>query len=254
MSFMGEISDIGVADLLYLLALRQQSGRLSVVANGDEVSLYIERGKMVLVTSSNMALRLGRMLVRLDFLTNDRLKEALRRQEQGGGKRPLGSILIDGGFITERQLHQCIEEQCIEVLARIIAAESGIFVFHRDGRVSPKTEIVPLNSDRILLEATRRTDEITTLRSRLPDESAPLLLGPAIENDADAMSDNEIVVASALFEKPTNLRELGDRVPFDDVTLWRTVLAMWERGWIIAGQTDTAFTGSGLRQIHVAAD
>jgi hypothetical protein len=253
MSFMGEISDIGVADLLYLLALRQQSGRLSVVANGDEVSLYVERGKMVLVTSSNMALRLGRMLVRLDFLTNDRLKDALRRQEQGG-KRPLGSILIEGGFITERQLHQCIEEQCIEVLARIIAAESGIFVFHCDDRVSPQTEIVPLNSDRVLLEATRRTDEITTLRSRLPDESAPLLLGPAIENEADAMSDDEIVVASALFEKPTNLRELGDRVPFDDVTLWRIVLNMWERSWIIAGQPDVAFTDSGLQQIHVAAD
>ena len=81
MSFMGEINDIGVADLLYLLALRQQSGRLSVVANGDEVSLHIEHGKMVLVTSSNMALRLGRMLVRLEFLTYDRLREALRRQE-----------------------------------------------------------------------------------------------------------------------------------------------------------------------------
>ena len=80
------------------------------------------------------------------------------------------------------------------------------------------------------------------------------LLGPAIENEADAMSDNEIVVASALFEKPTNLRELGDRVPFDDVTLWRTILSMWERGWIIAGQSDVAFTDSGLQQIHVAAD
>ena len=109
-------------------------GRLSVVANGDEVSLYIEHGKMVLVTSSNMALRLGRMLVRLEFLTNDRLREALRLQEQMSGRRPLGSILIDGGFISEAQLHQCIEEQCIEVLARIIAAESGIFVFHGESR------------------------------------------------------------------------------------------------------------------------
>ena len=87
-----------------------------------------------------------------------------------------------------------------------------------------------------------------------PVRNPPLLLGPAIENEADAMSDNEIVVASALFEKPTNLRELGDRVPFDDVTLWRTILSMWERGWIIAGQSDVAFTDSGLQQIHVAAD
>ena len=116
------------------------------------------------------------------------------------------------------------------------------------------TEIVPLNSDRILLEATRRTDEISRLRSMLPDELAPLMLGPTLDSEAEKMSDSEIVVASALYEKPTNLRELTDRVPFDDVTLWRTVLHMRERGWIIAGQSDTALTESGLQQIHVAAD
>ena len=42
MSFMGELSDIGVADLLYLLALRRQTGKLAVGANGDEVSLYLD--------------------------------------------------------------------------------------------------------------------------------------------------------------------------------------------------------------------
>jgi len=68
MSFMGEINDIGVADLLYLLALRQQSGRLSVVANGDEVSLYIEHGKMVLVTSS-VAGSMTEMLLESSLLT-----------------------------------------------------------------------------------------------------------------------------------------------------------------------------------------
>jgi len=113
---------------------------------------------------------------------------------------------------------------------------------------------VPLNSDRILLEATRRTDEITRLRTMLPDELAPLMLGPTFESEADKMSDNEIVVASALYEKPTNLRELTDRVPFDEVTLWRTILHMRERGWIIAGKSDAAFTEAGLQQIHVAAD
>ena len=101
MSFMGELSDIGVADLLYLLALHQKTGRLSVVANGEEVSLAIDQGRMVHVNSSNMTLRLGKMLVRLEFLTSDRLRDALRRLEQMGGRRPLGSFLIEGGYITE---------------------------------------------------------------------------------------------------------------------------------------------------------
>lgn len=235
MAFMGEISDIGVADLIYLLALRQQSGRLSVVANGDEVSMYLDRGRMALVTSTNASLRLGRMLVRLDILSNDRLREALKFQEALGDGKALGTILIENGFITENQLHLCVEEQCIEVLARVIAADTGVFVFHRDARISPKTEIVPLNSDRILLEATRRTDELTQLKSRLPGESAVLVLSPEIDDQADQMADNEIQVASALYGRPGNLRELAARVSLEEVALWRTIVSMRSRGWIVAG-------------------
>jgi hypothetical protein len=235
MAFMGELSDIGVADLLYLLALRQQTGKLSVNANGDEVGLFIEQGRMILVTSSNMSLRLGKMLVRLEILTNERLRDALRHQEQSGRGRPLGTLLIEAGFITEQQLHRCVEEQCIEVLARVIAAEAGIFVFHRDARVAPKTEIVPLNSDRILLEATRRTDEMTELKSRLPDQDAPLMLAETVEQDAHLLVDNEIAVASELYGKASCLRELGDQVNIENVVLWRTVIRMIEQGWVVSG-------------------
>jgi len=235
MAFMGELSDIGVADLLYLLALRRQTGKLSVNANGDEVGLFIDDGRMILVTSSNMSLRLGKMLVRLEILTNDRLRDALRYQEQSGRGRPLGTLLIEASFITEQQLHRCVEEQCIEVLARVIAAEAGIFVFHRNARVAPSTEIVPLNSDRILLEATRRTDELAELKARLPELDAPLMLGETIEQDAHQLVDNEIAVASALFGKPSSLRELSSQVNLEDVALWRTVIRMVEQGWVVSG-------------------
>ena len=235
MAFMGELSDIGVADLLYLLALRQQTGKLSVTANGDEVGLFIEGGRMILVTSSNMSLRLGKMLVRLDILTNERLRDALRLQEQSGRGRPLGTLLIEEGFISEQQLHRCVEEQCIEVLARVIAAEDGIFVFHSDQRAAPTTEIVPLNSDRILLEATRRTDELAELKARLPDGDAPLMLAETIEQDAHRLDDHEIAVASALFGTASSLRDLGSSVNLEDVVLWRTVVGMIGQGWIVTG-------------------
>lgn len=235
MAFMGELSDIGVADLLYLLALRQQTGKLSVNANGDEVSLFIDGGRMILVTSSNMSLRLGRMLVRLEILSNEQLKEALRHQERSGRGRPLGTLLIETGYVTEQQLHRCVEEQCTEVLARVISAESGTFVFHRDARVSAETEIVPLNSDRILLEATRRTDELAHLASRLPEPEALLVLSDTIEHEAHSLADNEIAVASSLFDKPSSLRELASQVNLDEVTLWKTLVRMTDQGWIVSG-------------------
>jgi hypothetical protein len=233
---MGELSDIGVADLLYLLALRRQTGKLAVSANGDEVSLYLDRGQLIMVTSSNMSLRLGRMLVRLGYLTQDELREALHIQEQQGRGQPLGSILIQHGYITDTGLSQCVEEQCVEILARVIAAQHGIFVYHRGATVAPGTEIVPLNADRIVLEATRRTDELITLRNLLPGENAPLMLSTSVDDVADTLTDAEVFVAASLQNGAASLLEIATRLAMEEGVLWRTVVSMRERGLIIAGK------------------
>ncbi len=241
MAFMGELSDIGVADLLYLLALGRQSGKLAISANGDEVGLFMHKGQMALVTSSNGSLRLGRMLIRLGILDPDRLRDALRIQEQEEPNKPLGAILIDRRFVTDAELAACVEEQCIEILARVIGSETGIFVYHRDVELPPLTEIVPLNADRIVMQASSRTDEMTTLRSLLPDPGTPLMLSPAIDDVADTLSDAEVFVAAALARGPASLGEIDGRLGIEQVTLWKTIIGMRERGLILAGDPSLAF-------------
>lgn len=197
MAFMGELSDIGVADLLYLLALGRRSGKLAVTANGDDVGLFLHKGQLVLITSSDPALRLGRMLTRLGVLSPDRLREALRIQEHEEPGNPLGAILIHRRFITEAQLGACVEEQCIEILAGVVGAETGTFVYHRDSELASRTVIVPLNADRIVMRASSRADEIASIRSLLPSSAAPLQVRPAIDDLAEPRSDTEAVVAAA---------------------------------------------------------
>jgi hypothetical protein len=138
--------------------------------------------------------------------------------------------------VTDTQLQACVEEQCIEILARIIAADSGIFVFHRDSRVSARTEIVQLNSDRILLEATRRTDELSALKSILPEAGDVLMLSPSIDNHADQLNDAEVQIASVLYGRPATLRELTARIGLEEVLLWKTIVSMRSRGWVVAAR------------------
>jgi len=244
MAFMGELSDIGVADLLYLLALGRQSGKLSISANSDEVGIFIHKGQMALVTSSNPTLRLGRMLTRLGILSPERLREALLFQEQEESAKPLGAVLIDRRFITEAELGACVEEQCIEILARVIGAETGIFVYHRDAALPAKTEIVPLNADRIVMRASGRTDELATLRSLLPADGALLMLGPAVDHLADTLSDTEVFVAAALARGPASLMELDGHLGIEQTLLWKTVVGMRERGLILAGDPAPALAGA----------
>jgi hypothetical protein len=171
------------------------------------------------------------------MLDSLQLREALQEQELSGRSRPLGSILIDRGWISEEELAYCVEEQCVEILARVISADHGIFVYNRGARLPIKNEFTPLNADHIVLEATRRTDELTRLKELLPGPSAHLMLTDRVDEVADTLSDTEIMVASALHSGISTLSELTTHMAMDDLALWRTVLSMRERGLIASSQS-----------------
>src|SRR5262249_17263544 len=146
-------------------------------------------------------------------------RQALREQGAAGRGQGLGTILLARGWITETELARCVEEQCVEILARVIAADRGMFVFQRSAAQPNRTENVPLNSDRILLEATRRTDELMALRSLLPDPSTPLMLTPTIDEVADTLTEAEVFVAATLQAGAATLAEVAGSVVMDEPAL-----------------------------------
>lgn len=245
-AFMGELSDIGVADLLYLLAVRRQTGKLTINANADEIHLFLDDGRLLLVNSSDLALRLGRTLLRLGMIDNRQLQDVLQEQESAGRALPLGHILVSRGWVTPEQVAHCVEEQCVEALARIIAADHGIFIYSNGVTPPKRTEVVPLNADRILLEAMRRTDELSTLRRLLPAPAAPLVVSDRIDEVADTLSDGEVLVVATLLSGAGSLAELADEVALDELVLWRTVISLRERGLLLAGHDDATSNPSPL--------
>ena len=77
MATIGELNDFGVVDLIDLLTRRKRSGRLAVKVAGQEVFLFFKRGALCHVTSTDITLRLGRMLVRQSIIDTTQLLEAL---------------------------------------------------------------------------------------------------------------------------------------------------------------------------------
>lgn len=234
MSFMGEIGDVGAADLLYLLRLKQQTGRLAINANGDQVVISLGRGRLTSVTSSDPMLRLGRMLIRLGYITPEGLRRALQLQDQSNGDT-LGKVLLDNEILTREQLTHCVEEQCIEILAKVIASDVGMFAFTPDPNPGTGSIDSPLNTDRIVLEATRRTDELARLKTLLPDSDTPLMITTDLDALADTLSDAEVFVAATLQTAPATFNDISSRLSIDPAALWKTILSMRERGLLTAG-------------------
>jgi len=236
---MGELSDVSLTGLVGLFALDERTGKLTVKADGQEVHLYLAAGQLVHVTSSDLTLRLGRMLIRRGLLSSQQLLDALHEQalapEPDGRGRPLGRLLVARGWVTEADLVRCVEEQCIEVLARVLVARDGVFLYVNGVTAPANLAIVPLDADHVLAEATRRTDELRVLRGLLPTPTAPLLVTPRIAEAMGELTAAEEQVAKILRGGAGSLAELAEKLPLDEITLGRTVLGLRDRGFLLGG-------------------
>lgn len=238
MAFMGETAVVGLAELLSVLATRRHTGRLTIISDGEEAQIYLDDGKVILVSSSNHALRLGRILLRLGILDDAQLDDALRLQDAQGGRRPLGRILLDAGVVTDADLARAAEEQCVEALTRVMVSKEGSFMFNRDARPRATQGLVALNTSGIVLEASRRADEMVLLGSLLPAASSLLALaGP---EPADGLTPFERQVVDGLSAGGRTLDELAQHVSMNEVSLWRTVISLRERGIILVHATGSA--------------
>ena len=235
MSTIGELSDIGVADLIEILTRRQRTGRLTVKTGGQEVHLYFEDGRLSLVSSTDITLRLGRMLIRQGLLDTPRLLEALHAQAESGDRKSLGAILIERDWVTEFDLARCIEEQSIDALARTVGDEPGLFVFEAGARHPAYIEAAALDPETLLGAAQERVQSLKLLRDQLPPDNVPLFLGRGtteLRHVADELGPPEAMVVGVLKSGAKSRAELKFQLALDELTLGVAVLTLMQRGLV----------------------
>jgi hypothetical protein len=241
MAIMGELSDLGILDLLELLSRRERSGRLTVKADGREIEITLAKGQVVQVSSSDPSLRLGNMLVRRGALSPHRLLEILHQQSEHGHTRTVGQILISRGGIAAGELASCVEEQCVTVLAQLISARQGVFVFV-DGAVNvDDVAVVPPPLDQLLAEAVQQTEELMALRARLPSPSAPIIYNPTATTILKSLTDVETKIVKLVRRATGSYADLAAQLPYDELTLTKAVLGLHDRGLL------TIYSANGVK-------
>jgi hypothetical protein len=247
-STIGELSDIGVADLIDILTKRERTGRLSVKSGGQEVHLYFEGGRLVLISSTDITLRLGRMLIRQGLLDTPRLLEALHAQSESGNRKALGGILLERGWITQSDLARCIEEQSIEALARAVMDLPGLFVFDAGITRPAHIESSTLDPTTLLAAARERVNALILLRNQLPGDGVPIFLNPqttGAKRATDELGPPEAMVVSVLRTGAKTYPELSFHLALDELTLGVAVLALLERGALLVG-SDSVVSNSRI--------
>jgi hypothetical protein len=231
----GELNDFSVADLMTNNSQRKRTGRLMIKTGGNEAALFFQDGQLVRVASGDIALRIGRMLIRQNLIDTPRLLEALHMQAESAEDMPLGEVLLRKGWITPADLHRCLEEQSIEVLTRAMSAQSGIFTFDVGVRVSRAADFPPMDPMALIKIAAERTGALALIKERLPSNVTPFFLNvtPATVVDLQlAVDPAEGIVLGLLRNGPATFPELANMSALDELTLGAAILTLLEQEYV----------------------
>ena len=159
MGFYGDLADLPLADTLYVLSSHGNSGRLTLSIPGDEITLVFDRGHVASVTTTDVNLRIGRLLVDQGYVSEDQMELALALQAVEGGRTSVGDVLVELGFVNSRQITRAVAAQLEASLFRILIQPGGSFVFTPQDHVVEETLVDEIPIEPIVLDAIRRADE-----------------------------------------------------------------------------------------------
>lgn len=235
---------LGAVDILDVLGLHRRSGTFQIINENDAYGFHIQAGSVIYATSSHRTLRLGHLLLQRGAVEPIYLHEILRGRRTIARDRALGGALLRDGALSLEDLAAGVEEQAIEVLSRVIALQGATYLHHGDNPTPAGIEIVPLDTDRLVAEATERFLGRTASRvmqRMLPPPDVPLRLTVKLALVSYALSDAELLVALHVDRADMSLKKLGETLPLDPMALKRTVISLLERGFIARDEAGLRF-------------
>jgi tetratricopeptide (TPR) repeat protein len=168
MAIKGSFKEVNLPDVLQLLAVGRKTGCLKVTDGSNFGSVFFNQGKICYANLLNRPDRLGDRLFSRGLITSRDLQDALALQQQEGGTRRLGILLLETGLVKQADIEADVSGQIEDTIFYLLRWVDGEFFFEPDSLPEGETILVSLDAMNLLLEEARRVDEWRTLEKKLP--------------------------------------------------------------------------------------
>ncbi len=198
MALEGTLRDFSLADIFQLIGLQRKTGVLTLRSKEDTVTVTFLDGKVVGADSLDRRLenRLGSVLIRTGYLSQDQLNRALEIQKET--LQRLGFILTHYGIISADSLKEAIQLQITQIVFRLFRWHDGDYHFSQETTIEyDRDNVTPISAESILMEGARMIDEWPIIEKRI--RSYDMVF-------RKKLTDQEIVVVGA---------EEADEIDFD---------------------------------------
>ena len=224
MQLKGNLDTSIIINILQLVCNDQKTGTLQVTDGDNVVKVIIKEGTIIYATGTQKAFRLGVFLKNAGIISGEQLEKSL---EQGKAQqKALGKILVENGFISKEDLKNFLRKQVEEILFDMFLWQEGNFEYN-DIMLDINNFIVfPLNTMNLILEASRRIDEMSIFTNKIPNDLIVFVISEKINNKEDIiLAKNEWQII-AMLDGTRTVSRLIDESGYDSFSVYRILFSL----------------------------
>ena len=181
----GTLDDFTLPDIFRLMSLAKKTGALEVQRSAGNGKVYFRDGEVYFAKSSLTGTPLGQKLVRSGVITESQLMKALDLHKEKGLR--LGDVLVAEDIVDKEQLLEAVRSQIEDAAFDLLRWELGEFAWESGEGIEPEVPIM-VSVENLIMEASRRLDELEVVLRKIPSEDA--ILGMAAAPPVGAVEIN----------------------------------------------------------------
>lgn len=199
MAIEGPIKELSLMDLFQLLAMSRKSGILTLDCTTNVGQVYFSSGNIVRALLQSGQEPLGQLMQKSGKLSHQKLDQLLKEQAGQPRKQLFGSMAVARGAVSKEAALELLKGQIHDIVFQIMGWQEGYFRFE-DMEIDPDPGLgFVAVTENVMMEVSRRLDEWSKIRSKLPDLETVLALAPATDVAAaklDLNPDEWLILAN----------------------------------------------------------
>lgn len=232
MNLHGDFEGSFLTNILQLLCDDHNTGILQVRSGRKICKVFFREGAIVYAQSSEQRARLGEMLERDGIISAAQLQDGLESAEQN--KNAIGKVLLEKGYISPEIFKQYNNRQVEDILYSLLFWKKGKFDYQDTPLQFDGMVITQLNPMKLILEASRRIDEMSLLTEQIASDRfiyKKVSRKGSGTNEAITFSTDEKRILSLVNGKHT-VRDIVNASRYDDFTVYKSLYSLLTSGLI----------------------
>ena len=240
MSLSGNLSTFPINSILQLMSEEQKTGVLRVSCEAREVKIYFKDGYVIYATDFRKENRLGSLLLNNNVITQAQLNESLATAKSQ--KKALGKVLVESNYVSESTLVEYINRQTQDVIYSLLFWDSGEFEYNNANLNLRGLVTARLNVIKLLLESSRRIDEMAFLRQQIPNDQCLFNISQKSQDQSEIKLSSAEWRLLQLLDGVRTVEQLMELTGLDKLTLYQSLHSLLTSGLIERGGKKPAAT------------